>query len=281
MSNSEQKGFIVYGDMKAVVDELLDEDVGELFRGMLTYFVDGTEPEFSKEILKFVFIPIKQQMNRDSSKYVKICEKNRENANKRWGNAVVCGRIRSDAVDANTNTNTNTNTNKDTDTNTESPEQSDNALSLLSYLNSKTGSSYTDTEQTRELIEERLSEGYTVEDLKSVVDKKSAEWSCDGKMQACLRPSILFGDKFEEYLNAPEPIEIQEQKQAAEKVESLKAERDGKSNELKRISSRLTQIGGVNMTDNYDEYEDLKLQAAVLEQEIDNLDARLQREAVS
>ena len=35
------------------------------------------------------------------------------------------------------------------------------------------------------------------------------------------------------------------------------------------------------MTDNYEEYEDLKLQAAVLQQEIDNLDARLQREAVS
>lgn len=279
MSDSEQKGFVVYGDTKAVVDELSDEQAGRLFRGMLEYFVDGDDPDFD-DVLKLVFIPIRQQMDRNADKYNKMCDRNRENAKKRW-DASGCGRIRSDAVDANTNTNTNTNTNKDTDTDTESPEQSDDALSLLSYLNSKTGSSYTDTEQTRELIEERLSEGYTVEDLKSVVDKKSAEWSCDGKMQACLRPSILFGDKFEEYLNAPEPIEIQEQKQTAEKVESLKAERDGKSDELKRISSRLTQIGGVNMADNYDEYEDLKFKAAVLQQEIDNLDARLQREAVS
>ena len=278
MSNSEQKGFIVYGDMKAVVDELLDEDVGELFRGMLTYFVDGTEPEFSKEILKFVFIPIKQQMNRDSSKYVKICEKNRENANKRWGNASGCGRIRSDAVDANTNTNTNTN--KDTDTNTESPEQSDIPLSLLSYLNSKTGSSYTDTEQTRELIEERLSEGYTVEDLKSVVDKKSAEWSCDGKMQACLRPSILFGDKFEEYLNAPEPIEIQEKRGREQDAERLKGELEHRQMELEQIQGKIADIRSKGeTTERFDELAELKLNAAIIEDGIESINKRL--EAVS
>ena len=280
MSDSEQKGFVVYGDTKAVVDELSDEQAGRLFRGMLEYFVDGDDPDFD-DVLKLVFIPIRQQMDRNADKYNKMCDRNRENAKKRW-DAVGCGRIRSDAVDANINTNTNTDTNKDTGTNTESPEQSDDiSLSLVSYLNSKTGSSYSDTEQVRELIESKLDDGYSIEDLKSVIDKKSVEWSCDGKMRSYLRPSTLFGDKFEEYLNSPEPVEVQEQRKSLEQFQHLQEEREKKSGELKKITNRILKIGGVNMTDNYEEYEDLKLQAAVLEQEIDNLDARLQREAVS
>ena len=67
MPNKEQKGFIVYGDVKDVVDELDNEQAGELFRGMIDYFVNGTEPNFS-DVLKFVFITIKQQMDRDAGK---------------------------------------------------------------------------------------------------------------------------------------------------------------------------------------------------------------------
>ena len=115
---SEQKGFIVYGDIKATSDELSDEQLGKLFRGMIDYFVDGKCPRFT-DSLKFAFIPIKQQMDRDADKYEKRCEKNRANANKRWqSDANAYNRMQSDAIDANTNTNTNTNTDTDTDTTT-------------------------------------------------------------------------------------------------------------------------------------------------------------------
>ena len=115
--SKDQKGFIVYGDIKAVIDELDDGQVAQLFRGMVEYFINGREPKFSG-ILKFVFIPIKQQMDRDADKYVQKCEKMRENANKRWQNANASNGNQLHANDANTNTKTNTNTNTKTDTKT-------------------------------------------------------------------------------------------------------------------------------------------------------------------
>ena len=51
--SKDQKGFIVYGDIKAVIDELDDGQVAQLFRGMVEYFINGREPKFSG-ILKFV-----------------------------------------------------------------------------------------------------------------------------------------------------------------------------------------------------------------------------------
>ena len=113
--SKDQKGFIVYGDIKAVIDELDDGQVAQLFRGMVEYFINGREPKFSG-ILKFVFIPIKQQMDRDADKYVQKCEKMRENANKRWNNANASNGNQLHANDANTNTNTNTNTKTNTTT---------------------------------------------------------------------------------------------------------------------------------------------------------------------
>lgn len=115
---TEQKGFIVYKDLHAVVDELTDEQAGQLFKGMIGYSAEGIEPKFSG-VLKFVFIPIKQQMDRDSEKYDKKCERMRENANKRWNNAKASNGMQTDANDANTNTKTNTDTKTDTDTDTE------------------------------------------------------------------------------------------------------------------------------------------------------------------
>ena len=284
MDDKDQKGFIVYGDTKAVVDELTDEQAGQLFRGMLEYFVDGDDPEFS-DVLKFVFIPIRQQMDRDANKYEKRCERNRENVKKRWNKSntndtTVYDRIRtipSYTNDTNTNTNTNTNKDKDTDTNTES-HQSDNdvPLSLLSYLNQKTGSSYTATDQIRATIEQRVSEGYTLEQMRSVIDKKCAEWSCDGKMRSYLRPSTLFGDRFEEYLNAPEPAEVEEKRKSSEHVASLKKQLREKERDHDGIEKRLADIvqSGRYLSDLHDEYEELKLKSAILEQEIDNLKVR-------
>ena len=115
--SKDQKGFIVYGDIKAVNDELDDSQVAQLFRGMVEYFINGREPKFSG-ILKFVFIPIKQQMDRDADKYDKKCEKMRENANKRWQNANASNGNQLHANDANTNTKTNTDTKTDTKTTT-------------------------------------------------------------------------------------------------------------------------------------------------------------------
>ena len=115
--SKEQRGFIVYGDIQDVLTELDDQQTAQLFRGMVDYFVSGKDPKFTG-VLKFVFIPIKQQMDRNADKYEKKCEKMRENANKRWNNAKAINRMQLDTNDANTNTKTKTDTKIKTDTDT-------------------------------------------------------------------------------------------------------------------------------------------------------------------
>lgn len=120
----EQKGFVIYGDTQEVVNRLTDEEAGQLLKGMLAYFNNGKEPKF-KGVLEFVFIPIRQQMDRDSDKYEAKCERMRENANKRWKNANESKSMQTYANDANTNTKTNTDTKTGRDTDTKPHESGD------------------------------------------------------------------------------------------------------------------------------------------------------------
>ncbi len=72
---------------------------------------------------------------------------------------------------------------------------------IVAYLNEKAGTKYrASTESTARHIRARLNEGYSVEDFKTVIDKKCAEWS-GTEMSKYLRPETLFGSKFESYLN--------------------------------------------------------------------------------
>ena len=75
---------------------------------------------------------------------------------------------------------------------------------IISFLNSTTGSKYkASTDKTRRLIAARLAEGFTLEDFKTVISKKTKEWQ-GTDMAQYLRPETLFGTKFEGYLNQPE-----------------------------------------------------------------------------
>ncbi len=78
----------------------------------------------------------------------------------------------------------------------------DEVKTIVGYLNEKTKSTYrTTTRETKRLIKARLNEGFIVDDFKTVIDKKTAVWFNDTKMKNYLRPTTLFGPKFEEYLN--------------------------------------------------------------------------------
>lgn len=74
---------------------------------------------------------------------------------------------------------------------------------VITYLNSKAGTHYRNVDSNRKLITARMKEGYTVEDFKTVIDKKCDEWK-GTDMQQFIRPVTLFqASKFENYLNAP------------------------------------------------------------------------------
>ena len=71
----------------------------------------------------------------------------------------------------------------------------------IDYLNEKAGTKYkSSSKNTTRHIQARLNEGYTLEDFKTVIDKKCSEW-LNTDMEKYLCPDTLFGSKFEKYLN--------------------------------------------------------------------------------
>lgn len=78
---------------------------------------------------------------------------------------------------------------------------------IMEYFNNITGKKYkASSKSTRSHITARLKEGFSVDDFKSVIDKKTAEWKDNPKMEQYLRPETLFGTKFESYLNQKSSI---------------------------------------------------------------------------
>jgi len=78
-------------------------------------------------------------------------------------------------------------------------------VEIVDYLNEKTGKKFTPTcTDTIRHIGARLNEGRTVEQLKQVIDTKTAQWK-GTEQEKYLRPSTLFGGKFEGYLNEKRP----------------------------------------------------------------------------
>jgi len=73
---------------------------------------------------------------------------------------------------------------------------------IVNYLNEKADKKYKHTTpKTKKLIKARTKEGFTVEDFKTVIDKKCKQWKEDPTMNRYLRPETLFSPKFEGYLN--------------------------------------------------------------------------------
>lgn len=71
---------------------------------------------------------------------------------------------------------------------------------IVDYLNLKAGTDYKWEEaSTQNLIKDLLSKEYTIDDFKTVIDKKTYEWK-NTEMEKYLRPYTLFGEKFENYL---------------------------------------------------------------------------------
>lgn len=72
---------------------------------------------------------------------------------------------------------------------------------VITYLNNKLGTKYLyESEDVIKDIKNRLEEGFTYEDFVTVIDKKYEEWH-GTDMERFLRTDVLFGEKFQQYLN--------------------------------------------------------------------------------
>lgn len=103
----------------------------------------------------------------------------------------------------------------DIDIDKEQNAQSDVYDEIIEYLNDKTGSHFKPTSKsTQRLINGRLSENYSIDDFKHVIDVKTIEWKNDSKMSKYLTPDTLFNaTKFEKYLNQKMPSSASTQQQ--------------------------------------------------------------------
>lgn len=293
--SKDQKGFVVYGDIEESLNELSDEQVATLFRGMVSYFNTGNDPGFSG-LIKMVFIPIRQQMDRDTDKYEKKCKKNKESIQNYWDKVKADAneyeriqtytneyeRIPANTNVANTNTKTNKNTNASTDKTTMSvPDASSLSSDLISYLNDKAGTSHKPTKTVVRQIQGLLDNGYTPFQIRTVIDKKCDEWLNDSKMRGYLRPSTLFGDKFDEYLNAPVSLRAEAERKRTESIEELRKRLEEKRTAMASISEAIEELRGDDgkFGDNLNEFRVLWDQKAILEDSIKQIERRLEANA--
>lgn len=293
-----KNSFVVYTDIKETLDDLTDEQVAALFRGMVDYQITGEDPKFSGA-LKYVFIPIRQQMDRNNTKWerkkavraeagrqggIRSGEVRRAKAENEANEANASQSKQNEANEANeavtvtVNGTVNVNGNGTVTVSDEADAES-LSRSLISYLNEKSGGSYKPTDEITDRIGELLAAGYTETDMIRVIDSKVSEWKDDAKMRSYLRPRTLFGDKFEEYVRGPVPIEVEEKKKKQEIAEKLQEERSTKAESLSSILGRLKVIrdgpGGIKGA--WDEYKELQDKKIVLEQDLEFIDAKLGR----
>lgn len=208
---SKRKSFLLHIDSLDILDDLTNEQVGELFRAIKAY-QHGETLELSP-IVKVAFSPFKNQFIRDSEKYEKTC-KARAAAGSKGGKQKVANASKSQQKVANLADNKNKNKNKsdsDSDSNNKDlmSDKSD-AITVLNYLNEVCSSKYKHTTKSHiENINARLAEGHTIEDCKLVIDTKRQEWANDKKMAGYLRPSTLFSTgKFQGYLTQAKTIHV-------------------------------------------------------------------------
>ena len=296
----EKNSFVVYTGIKETLDDLTDDQVAALFRGMIDYQITGEDPDFSG-VLKYIFIPIRQQMDRDNVKWQRK-KAARAEAGRQGG--IRSGEVRrakaeaeaneanasqskqneaneaNEAVNVKVNGNVNVNGNGNVNVNvSDGADVFSRSSALISHLNERTGGKYRPTEQFRDRIRELLEAGYTETDMIGVIDAKVSEWKDDPKMRSYLRPRTLFGDKFEEYVSGPVPVEVEEQQKREETREKLIEERSGLESALGVLTETIQSLrdspGGIKA--HWDHYRHLADEKAIAEQTIENIDKRLGR----
>ena len=83
---ANKKGMIMYYDVLEQLEDFNDKDFRQIIEAVIEYDKNGTLPDFEGE-KKIAFKFIKMSIDRNNEQYNNICEKNRQNAQKRWSNA--------------------------------------------------------------------------------------------------------------------------------------------------------------------------------------------------
>ena len=244
--------FIFYRSFFEAIEErdedgefiLSDKEQLRMYRALCRYALNETEPEL-KGVKQIIFSMAKPQIDANTKKYENGKKggrpKNTDNlsdSNRLEGLKPVVKTTEKPNDNLNSNVNANQKENASIGVDVWSLSRS-----VLGYLNSSTGSSFRldDVDSVR-LISDLSHKGYTEADMKSVIDKKVADWLGDPKVEQYLRPSTLFGPKFEQYLNQPSTAanEARQKQQAQQDAKARNEEkRQAYAKELEMVQDRI------------------------------------------
>ena len=109
-------------------------------------------------------------------------------------------------------------------------------IEIIEYLNLKTGSKFKPTTKPYvQAIRSRLKEGYTVDDFKTVINKKCREWK-GTKLEKYLTPKTLFAPShFDTYLNSNEMAAMTDTERKVAELNALIDAVEGGTNEAGNV----------------------------------------------
>lgn len=85
MESKKKENFLLYHNLFPMIEELNDEDVGNVIKSIFRYSINGEIPKYEKASVKsMLFIAIKNSIDINNEKYVEKCQKSRESILKRW-----------------------------------------------------------------------------------------------------------------------------------------------------------------------------------------------------
>ena len=208
-----KNSFVLYTNYLKQVELLENEQRGILFTAILKYAAEKELPEMDG-VTAMAFSFICSNIDADNEKYERTVEARKKAGSKggkaNQANASFAKQNQANQANASfakqNDDNDNDNVNDiDNDSNknikVKNPDAEYQYKAVCDRLNESAGTAFRDTSKdTRKHIKARFNEGYKLEDFYAVIEKKCAEWK-GTDMEKYLRPSTLFGTKFESYLN--------------------------------------------------------------------------------
>lgn len=205
----ERDSFVMYRSFWEAIKELSNDDIANSMKAIADYALYGVPPDVSG-VAKSIFIMAKPQIDANNKRYENGNKGGRKPNNNQTETKTEPNRNQKETkVEPNENVNDNENVNENDNTyNVPLPQVESRPAyeyqDIIDYLNQKAGTDFRySSADTKKHIRARYNDGFTFEDFKKVIDKKVFEWK-GTEMQKFLRPSTLFGIKFESYLNQPE-----------------------------------------------------------------------------
>lgn len=237
----ERNSFVFYRSFYEAVKDLDQETRLAYYEALMRYALNGEEPQ-DNVIVKSLLNLVKPQIEANNRKYengkkggrpkkeapeaavgeseADILEtKNKPNdnldetkKNQNKPNETKINQTKPNESNPKPNVNVNENENVNVNDNVlkekQKKEKSDDFCvceKTIEYLNEKCGTKYDpENEELHKQIKDRIREGHTLEEFKSVIDKKSRDW-INTSMERHLNPVTLFKTiKFDVYLGEPD-----------------------------------------------------------------------------